>query len=123
MGTTYDLIKIDKGETYDLGKKLGSVFPLDVVFKIHDLYNNRNEVFNNLLACMEHGWSFETEEDRLSYADFVCTDVYKWCGIDRIVCCANGDYEENIGIFVKNHNALITDYSHFKETGTRYRSE
>ena len=86
MGTTYCLFKRTSNQRYELDKGSWSyVFDYDKTFKIKNIYQTSNDLFNKLKECLTSGFIENTDFIGISES------IYDWCEDDLIEFWMEGD--------------------------------
>jgi hypothetical protein len=131
MGTEYGLYKIDRGEYFQLGKgefyeifSYEYPFVLESMFSVTELYNSFLKLFDGIFK-----WSFDSEKDKLIYANWLANKLFEWSSYDRLLFL--NDYQEiewkneddSCGCItiISKFNPIYYNFKYYKETGNRYK--
>jgi hypothetical protein len=123
VGTEYKLIKLDKGEIFDLGKGFSSLFPMSpFLLRQHDA--TAGELATRLEACMTEGYS---SAECFLYAGRVANRLWEWAKWDRLIYITDNElvaYQvENCWHFIiERYDAAFINAVGLTETGTRYET-
>jgi len=119
MGTCYNLIKIDKGEEFDLNKGFGFFVPFKEVFTLKDQFPDKKALSNKITLQVDT-WQFDTLTERQEYIEWLTNNIWDWCGDDRLICLIDADEYD---FYIESLGGLADPNVPPKPTGSRFRFE